>query len=246
METLINASDVDGWIRQHLPGRNAADRTRIKLHQLITDRIEKERADFDYTERVLTATGTYVDQLPWLNRLAALWGLRFYGHDATAALLPNRPLGAGSSFRGQCWALTPPATMTIQLSKSIHVQSVSIEHPTTIAHKASAIRQFAVYAIDARLRQWPLGNFSYHNEPGGRQDYMVRDEYRGEEIPPVQVVKLVVDSGWNSVVSGDEHAVTTCLYRFRVFGEEDETPPPPPSSGTTTKSKVIHGKNWGQ
>jgi Sad1 / UNC-like C-terminal len=232
LAALMEASDVEGWIQQRLP-RRTVDRKVVRLQQLITDRIEQDRADFDYTAKVIASTGNFVDQLPWVNRLMALWGLRFYGHDAAVAILPNSPRGASSSSTmGQCWALTPPATVTIQLSKSIYVQSVSIEHPST-APKASAIHQFSVIAIDANLRSWALGSFVYNNEQGGRQDYMVRDEYQDEEIPPVRVIKLVVDTSWQG--QGEDNVVT-CLYRFRVFGEEDEKP---------IVTKLVHGKNWG-
>jgi hypothetical protein len=66
------------------------------------------------------------DGLPLLNRLAAFWMLRFYGHGPLMALTPLPSRGGGL---GQCWSFAgDTGYLTIQLGRRIQVQSVVVDH----------------------------------------------------------------------------------------------------------------------
>ncbi|ACI65423.1 predicted protein [Phaeodactylum tricornutum CCAP 1055/1] len=201
-----------------------------KLRAFIDGRMEVERADqtglIDYASllngaRIIrvgdrSTSMSLVDQLPVFNRLAALLSLRFYGHGPEAALLPTYPPNA----LGQCWSFEPPASrrsgpfgvLTVQLSRPIHVQSVSIEHPPPeLTDKSqTAIRSFRIEGFEdtqTHGKAHSLGSFEYDGQKGLRQDFDV-----DRNVPRLQSISLVVDTNW-----GEPYA---CLYRFRVHGQE--------------------------
>lgn len=255
---------VRSWIRdtieQHvgqahlLDTTTAGDSTVSKPNQLLKHRVRKtiatrlamESADqtgqIDYASTVngatvLSSSPSLVDNLPLLNRLAALWSIRFYGFGPEAALTPTVPHNA----LGQCWAFekqkqavgdrrkTPFGVLTVRLAKSVYVESVLIEHPPKELSDRSntAIRKFRVIGFEtgnANGKAWPLGSFEYkissadddddHSDSSIRQEFPVVNEVDGEEVPALRIIQLQIDSNW-----GAEYA---CLYRFRVHGEEGE------------------------
>lgn len=163
----------------------------------IQDRLEIEIADqtgeIDYAsirngasvirkgQRVTTRS--LVQQLPFLNRLLAFAGLRFYGHSPEAALTPTNPPDA----LGQCWAFHNEealakkkgqskstqdfsrgsvATLSVRLSKPIFVHSIAIEHPPLeiTDRMESAIRIFRVIGYEdatASKGSYELGRFEF-------------------------------------------------------------------------------------
>ena len=108
-ETGMGVSD-SGSVRSTVSttsNQNKAGRVR----QAIAERLELESADqtgiFDYASilngaRVIRSktSPSLIDNLPMVNRMAAFWGLRFYGHGPEAALTPTHPPNA----LGQCWS----------------------------------------------------------------------------------------------------------------------------------------------
>jgi hypothetical protein len=204
---------------------------------LIDARLEKERADqtgrVDYASILNGAAVVYggergtspslVDQLPVVNRLASLWSLRNHGLRPEAALTPTYP---SLTTLGQCWSFNKDlserkqsgyATLTFRLAKPILVRSVSVEHPPQdITDRInSAIQNFRVVGYEfpnAQGMAWPLGSFEYRAGGDILQEFEVKTEIKGEAIPVLEAISLLIDSNWGANYS--------CLYRFRVFGQE--------------------------
>ena len=98
------------------------------------------------------------------------------------------------------------------------VTSISIEHPPkeVTDRVNTAIRSFRVFGFegpDAQGKPWPIGDFEYMIGEETRQEFDVDDEVGKANVPKLQSISIAVDSNW-----GTPYA---CLYRFRVFGEED-------------------------
>ncbi len=137
-------------------------------------------------------SSSLVENLPFINRFLSRASIKFYGHGAEAALLPTFPKTA----LGQCWSFEEEgarkqlvikemieeeevqsmemdpdrgeyATLSISLSKPIHVDSIVIEHPSKLlspSSKGSAIRKFRLIGFmdkEARGNPWLLGSFEY-------------------------------------------------------------------------------------
>jgi hypothetical protein len=100
----------------------------------------------------------------------------------------------------------------------VFVTSISIEHPTKeLTDKVNtAIRSFRAFGFEdpnAQGKPWPIGDFEYMIGEETRQEFDVEEEVGGVDVPKLQSISIAVDSNW-----GTPYA---CLYRFRVFGEED-------------------------
>jgi Sad1 / UNC-like C-terminal len=163
--------------------------------------------------RVVSASLSLVDDLPLLNRLAAFWKLRFYGHGPSVALTPS-----GGAL-GHCWSLVGDSgQLTVQLGRAIQVQSVVIEHVAAAAQVVapSAPRAFRVFGYESANATVVTGDpdssalgtfeFDYSKAKGGHMEFPVRKT-------AVQFVRLQIDSNWGNP---DNY---TCLYRFRVHGQ---------------------------
>jgi hypothetical protein len=207
------------------------------IQKLIDARLEMERADqtghVDYASVLNGATVIYggergtspslVDQLPVVNRVASLWSLRNYGLRPETALTPTYP---PLTSLGHCWSFNKDpnqkkqsgyATLTFRLAKPILVRSVSVEHPPQdITDRInSAIQSFRVVGYEfpnAQGMAWPLGSFEYRVGGDIRQEFEVKTEVKGESVPILESISLLIDSNWGANYS--------CLYRFRVFGQE--------------------------
>jgi Sad1 / UNC-like C-terminal len=166
--------------------------------------------------RVVASSASLVDDLPLLNRLAAFWKLRFYGHGPAVALTPS-----GGTL-GHCWSLAgTTGHLTVQLGRAMRVQSVVVEHvaAATGVVAPSAPRALRVYGyataddITASNDDTPggvsLGSFEYDYSKAkdGRMEFSVKPTGA-----PLQYVRLHIDSNWGNP---DNY---TCLYRFRVYG----------------------------
>jgi Sad1 / UNC-like C-terminal len=187
-----------------------------------------------------------IDDLPLFNRIMHQAKLRFYGFGPETALTATYPPNA----LGQCWSFRQPSlkeqlkerqlyrsekgvpddfkrgslgTLTIQLPKPVFVSSVVIEHvPKQLTDQAdSAVRSFRVVGYEddaASTKAWNLGVFEYSMQKNANNEYLqefdVATSAFGNEIPALQSISLAIDSNW-----GHDY---TCLYRFRVHGEEDE------------------------
>lgn len=163
-----------------------------------------------------------VETLPVVNRVAALLGLRFYGHGPEAALTPTHPPTA----LGQCFAFERQpfgknyGTFTVRLAKKAFVYSIAIEHPTRgiTDRRNTAIRGFQVLGFedaDAQGKAWDLGTFEFDmDDELVRQEFVVAEHDDDDEIPALRVISLVIASNW-----GGRYA---CLYRLRVHGEAEE------------------------
>jgi Sad1 / UNC-like C-terminal len=201
-----------------------------RVRKMIATRLAIESADqtgqIDYASihngaTVLSSSPSLVDNLPIINRLAALMSLRFYGYGPEAALTPTHPPNA----LGQCWAFEKQAhrkafaTLTVRLAESVYVESVLIEHPPKeLSDRVdTAIRTFHLtgFEHDQSGKAWSLGSFEYTlSDDSIRQEFPVADEVDGEDVPALRVIRLQIDSNW-----GAKYA---CLYRFRVHGQEKE------------------------
>jgi hypothetical protein len=238
------AESVRAWLRKSPPvGGVAIPKRKIQasgssmssIRMMVEGRLAVERADqtgnIDYAAIYNGAavirsgdratTPALVNKLPLFNRIAALLSLRFYGHDAEIALTPTYPRDA----LGQCWAFEKASekysgfgTLSVRLAKPVFVTSISIEHPPkeVTDRVNTAIRSFRVFGFegsDAQGKAWPIGDFEYMIGEETRQEFDVEDEVGKADVPKLQSISIAVDSNW-----GTSYA---CLYRFRVFGEED-------------------------
>jgi hypothetical protein len=235
---------VRAWLRKSPPVKTietpkrkpqAGGSSMSSIRKMVEARLEVARADqtgsIDYAAIYNGAavirsgdratTPALVNKLPLLNRIAALLSLRFYGHDAEIALTPTYPHDA----LGQCWAFGKASekysgfgTLSVRLAKPVFVTSISIEHPTKeLTDKVNtAIRSFRAFGFEdpnAQGKPWPIGDFEYMIGEETRQEFDVEEEVGGVDVPKLQSISIAVDSNW-----GTPYA---CLYRFRVFGEED-------------------------
>ncbi|GKY94885.1 hypothetical protein MPSEU_000453400 [Mayamaea pseudoterrestris] len=197
---------------------------------LIRSRLELERADqtgkVDYASILNGAsvirsgkwatTLSLKDDLPLLNRMADVLGLRFYGHGPEMALTPVVPFAA----LGQCWSFQQHAgvaseygVLSFKLAKPTTVYSVSIEHPPkeVTDRVNTAIRSFRLLGFEddaASSEPWELGTFEYTITGAIRQEFEVARVVGERPVPELQSVALAIDSNW-----GAEYA---CLYRVRV------------------------------
>jgi Sad1 / UNC-like C-terminal len=206
------------------------------IRKIIEARMEVERADqtgrVDYASVLNGAAvirggerGTspsLIDHLPVANRVAKLWSVRNHGHGPVAALTPTHP---PFTALGQCWSFTEDhnpkkqsryATLTFRLAKPVQVEAVSVEHPPqdVTDRIQTAIQNFRVVGYEfpnAEGMAWPLGSFDYRVGGDIRQEFVAKTEVKGEPIPVLQSISLLIDSNWG--------ANYTCLYRFRVFGK---------------------------
>ncbi|KAG7359141.1 Sad1 / UNC-like protein [Nitzschia inconspicua] len=187
-----------------------------------------------------------IDYLPLYNRLMKQAGLRFYGFGPEIALTATFPPNA----LGQCWSFQPASlkeqleerklfqnehgvpddfkrgslgTLTIRLPKPVYVSSVVIEHVARgrTDRPDSAVRHFRVVGYEddaASTKAWYLGAFEYSLQKNGNnellQEFEVATVAFGKEIPALQSISLAIDSNW-----GHDY---TCLYRFRIHGEEED------------------------
>ncbi|KAG7355096.1 Sad1 / UNC-like protein [Nitzschia inconspicua] len=187
-----------------------------------------------------------IDYLPLYNRLMKQAGLRFYGFGPEIALTATYPTNA----LGQCWSFQPASlkeqleerklfqnepgvpddfkrgslgTLTIRLPKPVYVSSVVIEHVARgrTDRPDSAVRHFRVVGYEddaASTKAWYLGAFEYSLQKNGNnellQEFEVATVAFGNEFPALQSISLAIDSNW-----GHDY---TCLYRFRVHGEEED------------------------
>jgi len=166
-----------------------------------------------------------VDSLPIGNRMLAALKLRFYGHQAEAALRETFPKYA----LGQCWSFEEDkvshrfeatagkfGTLSVNLPHDVNVESIMIEHPSKEITESigTAIRSFRVigYSDDeASGYPWDLGSFTYDiNGSSPDQEFKVATDVLGTDVPSLRSITLAVDSNW-----GEEYS---CLYRFRVHG----------------------------
>jgi hypothetical protein len=235
---------VRAWVRKsppvegvEIPKREiqAGGSSMSSIRMMVDGRLAIERADqtgnIDYAASYNGAavirygdratTPALVNKLPLFNRIAALLSLRFYGHDAEIALTPTYPQDA----LGQCWAFEKTSgkysgfgTLSVRLAKPVFITSISIEHPPkeVTDRVNTAIRSFRVFGFegpDAQGKPWPIGDFEYMIGEETRQEFDVDDEVGKADVPKLQSISIAVDSNW-----GTPYA---CLYRFRVFGEED-------------------------
>jgi SUN domain-containing protein 1/2 len=248
-----NEESVEAWIRDtateawrrllQIEAReeSAALTASKSLQKTIAERLERESADqtgrVDYASiqngGSVIRTGDWatspslVDELPFLNRMAAALSLRFYGYGPEAALTPTYPPGS----LGQCWAFQPQqqeqpdgqhgaiGMFTVRLARRIRVRTISIEHPPPELSDRTdtAIREFRVVGFEDAEAQskkaWNLGSFEYLRDRI-RKDFGVAYSDDGVDIPPLRAISLAIDSNW-----GGNY---TCIYRFRVHGEETE------------------------
>ncbi|GMT06905.1 hypothetical protein PENTCL1PPCAC_29079, partial [Pristionchus entomophagus] len=117
---------------------------------------------------------------------------------------------------GECWAFKGGiGYLTIKLAVPIKVTSVSYEHiPKTISRNGenlSAPKTFTIFAYEKDeynfASRFELGNFEYDAHGDPLQFFPV------QKLPsyPVQIIEFQVDSNY-----GEQY---TCLYRFRVHGD---------------------------
>jgi hypothetical protein len=198
------------------------------IHQQLVHRVELERADHfgrvDYASVLYGArvvrertSAALKDQLPVLNRVADLLGVRFYGHGPEAALSPSRNTNDNAPL-GQCWAVLAPATLTVELAMPIYVSHIVVEHPTQeVTNRIrTAPQEFSVYGYkhaddkDASTPMELASKLVYQIGGPTRQVFAVQPS-----VPPslVRSVQMVIHSNW-----GDAY---TCLYRVRVFGSRE-------------------------
>eukprot|EP00978_Attheya_sp_CCMP212_P048553 scaffold541745_cov51-Attheya_sp.AAC.1 len=178
-----------------------------------------------------------VDGLPLLNQALAKTRLRFYGHDAEAALMPGLSLG-------QCWSFESLAsrrkrqnkslvedevdidvdvpkevsgtyaTLAISLAAPIHVTELAMEHAPTSSslEDNTSISEFRVYGYadaNAETRHHYLGEFRF--DGGYLQPFPILP--RNPPFPKFQSLVLAIDK------SSSHNNDYACLYRFRVHGE---------------------------
>jgi len=190
-----------------------------------------------------------VENLPFINRFLSRTSIKFYGHGAEAALLPTFPktaLGQCWSFEEdglrkqlavkemidedevESIEMDPDrgeyATLSVSLPEPIHVSSIVIEHPSKMlspSSQGSAIRKFRLIGYmdkEARGNPWLLGSFEYQiddEKKGSLQQFEVKTiDDSGMPVPKLSSISLSIDSNW-----GSGH---TCLYRFRVQGNESK------------------------
>mmetsp|Transcript_5140 Transcript_5140/g.5837 ORF Transcript_5140/g.5837 Transcript_5140/m.5837 type:complete len:702 (-) Transcript_5140:254-2359(-) len=182
--------------------------------------------------------------LPILDRFFSRVNLRFYGHTPEVALSVTTPRDA----LGQCWAFVSPnkksdhcvnvssdrlrsfgniGTLTVKLAKAVQVKSVVIEHPPReiTSHFGTAIHKFRVIGYDRHMLEsrdastaysneaHDLGSFIYDiNGLRSLQEFEIPMSVDGKKLPKMQYIVLAIDSNWGSKIS--------CLYRFRVHGDE--------------------------
>jgi hypothetical protein len=207
-----------------------------EIRQLVEARLEVDRADgtgeVDYAALFQGSSvvrfGPYAtspslaDRLPLFNRLMALIGSQFYGYGPEAALTPLYQPDA----LGQCWAFVQEepankfgsyAVLTVKLAKPIFVSRISIDHVFSDRKRGpnSTVRDFRLFGfvdLDGTADPISLGSFVFEADSGRgllRQEF---DVDSNENMPKFGAVSLVVDS-----TRGADY---TCLYRFRVHGDD--------------------------
>jgi len=173
------------------------------LRMIIDERLERNKADLtgklDYASirsgaKIIRSgarksSKSLSENVPLLNRFLAVTKLRFYGHNAEAALTPTIP----SDALGQCWSFVKEsgsrkivvlgkendislmhhdstrgayASLSVRLAIPVKVSDVVIEHPIHIASSAtSAIQHFRVFGFEddnaSSLKSWYLGSFKF-------------------------------------------------------------------------------------
>jgi len=127
---------------------------------------------------------------------------------------------------GNCWpAVGSSGWVTVQLSESVVVESVLLEHVHRVepAHTTSAPKDFEVWSITpAQIEQSVrhstllngtlLGSFTYDTAGPWTQTFRVSLSVNsdGDQLK-TQFVQL-------RLVSNHGHAEYTCVYRFQVHG----------------------------
>ncbi|NXF86567.1 SUN2 protein, partial [Eubucco bourcierii] len=117
---------------------------------------------------------------------------------------------------GNCWAFRGSQGFAIvRLSDVIRPTAVTLEHiPKALSPQGtipSAPKDFAVYGLKEEREEEGhlLGQFTYDHDGNAIQTFYLK----GDDMGTYQLVELRVLSNWG-------HPEYTCIYRFRVHGEQ--------------------------
>ncbi|XP_074865261.1 SUN domain-containing protein 2 [Carettochelys insculpta] len=143
--------------------------------------------------------------------LLSLFGIPLWYHSQSPRVILQPDVNPGN-----CWAFRgSQGFAVVRLSSRIHPTAVTLEHipkslspPGTIP---SAPKDFAIFGLEEEDQQEGvlLGQFSYDQDGDPIQTFRLE----GDDTGTFQVVELRILSNWG-------HPEYTCIYRFRVHGEQ--------------------------
>uniref|UniRef100_K7F9C1 Sad1 and UNC84 domain containing 2 n=1 Tax=Pelodiscus sinensis TaxID=13735 RepID=K7F9C1_PELSI len=143
--------------------------------------------------------------------LLSLFGIPLWYHSQSPRVILQPDVNPGN-----CWAFRgSQGFAVIRLSSHIRPTAVTLEHvPKSLSPVGtipSAPKDFAVFGLEEEDQQEGilLGQFTYDQDGDPIQTFRLK----GEDMGTFQVVELRILSNWG-------HPEYTCIYRFRVHGEQ--------------------------
>ncbi|KAI8074255.1 UNC-like C-terminal-domain-containing protein [Gilbertella persicaria] len=199
----------------------ASDLTRydgdaLTLHELVEQAIHKYHQDVLNTpDFALKSRGAHIlhsktsytyDPVPaWIQNIRRSVGLTVWHHVPELAIQPDIHVG-------QCWSMVgQQGTLGIVLSRTIHIQSITVEHPSMdvlVNEIDSAPQEMEFYGIHQHPEEYTLLGKAYYdihkNTTIQTFDMLMTQE-------PFHAILVKIKSNWGN----HDH---TDIYRIRVHG----------------------------